>query len=84
MRVGVAVDASTELYRRKLNCLFRARREVAFFAGHLSMHSCQGILCFRMIELFGLFPVGHVVATLAVGTELPFMDVLVAGHAVLG
>ena len=36
-----------------------------------------------MVELLGLFPVGHIVAALAVGAELPFVDVLVAGYAVL-
>ena len=83
MRIGVAVDAGIEFDPRELHRLVGAGREVAFLAGHLGVHSGQRILCFRMVELLGLFPVGHVVAALAVGAELPFVDVLMAGRAVL-
>jgi hypothetical protein len=49
----------------------------------LSVHAGQRILCLGMVELLGLLPVSHVVAALAVGAELPFVDVLMAGYAVL-
>jgi len=83
VRIGVAVDASAEFDSGELHCFVGAGREVALFAGYLGVHSGQGILCFRMVELLGLFPVGHVVAALAVGAELPFVNVLMARHAVL-
>lgn len=83
VRIGVAVNAGAEFDPSELHRFIGAGREVALFAGHLRMHPSQRILCFRMIELLGLLPVGHVVAVLAVGAELPFVDVFMASHAVL-
>ena len=83
VRIGVAGDAGIEFYPRELHCLVGAGRKMALFAGHLGVHSGQGILCFRMVELLGLFPVGHIVAALAVGAELPLVHVLMAGDAIL-
>ena len=83
VRIGVAVDAGPEFYPRELHGLFRAGREVALLAGYLGVHPGQRVLCFRMVELLGLLPVGHIVATLAVGAELPFVDILMARHAIL-
>lgn len=83
MRIGVAGNAGIELDPGELHRLFGAGREVALLAGHLGVHSGQRVLGFRMIELLRLFPVGHVVAALAIGAELPFVDVLMAGRAVL-
>ena len=80
VRIGVAGDAGIEFDPRELHRLFGAGREVALLAGHLGVHSGQRILGFRMVELLGLFPVGHVVAALAVGAELPFVDVFMAGR----
>jgi len=84
VRIGVAVDASAEFDPCEFHGLFGAGREVAFLAGYLGMHARQRVLCFRMVELLGLLPVSHVVAALAIGAELPFVDVLMASHAVLG
>ena len=83
VRISVAVDARAEFDTREFHRLFGAGREVAFLAGHLGVHTGQRILCFRMVELLRLLPVGHVVAALAVSAELPFVDILMAGHAVL-
>ena len=83
VRIGVAGDAGVKLDPRELHRLVRAGREVALLAGHLGVHSGQRIFCFRMVELLGLLPVGHVVAALAIGAELPFVDVLMAGRAIL-
>jgi len=83
VRIGVAGNAGIEFDPSELHGLVGAGREVALFAGHLCVHTRQRIFCFRMVELLGLFPVGHVVASLAAGAELPFMDVLMAGDAVL-
>ena len=83
VRIGVARDAGVKLDPGELHRLFGAGREVALLAGHLGVHSGQRVLGFRMVELLGLFPVGHVVAALAVGAELPFVDVLMAGRAIL-
>jgi len=83
VRIGMAVAAGPEFDPRELHGLVRAGREVALFAGHLGVHPGQRILCFRMVELLGLLPVGHIVAALAVGAELPFVDVLMARHAIL-
>ena len=81
--IGVAVDAGIEFDPGELHRLFGAGREVALLAGHLGVHTGQRIFCFRMVELLGLFPIGHIVAGLAVGAELPFVDVLMAGDAIL-
>lgn len=83
MRIGVAGDAGVKFDPREFHRLVRAGREVALLAGHLGVHTCQRIFCFRMVELLGLLPVGHVVAALAIGAELPFVDVLMAGCAIL-
>jgi hypothetical protein len=83
VQIGVAVNAGAEFDPRELHRFIGAGREVALFAGYLGVHSGQRILCFRMVELLGLLPVGHVVAALAVGAELPFVDVFMAGHAIL-
>lgn len=81
--IGVAGDAGIEFDPGKLHRFFGAGREVALLAGHLGVHSGQRVLGFRMIELLGLLPVGHIVAALAVGAELPFVDVFMTGRAVL-
>ena len=83
VRIGVAGDAGIEFDPSELHRLFRAGREVALLAGHLGMHSGQRILCFRMVELLGLFPVLNIVASLAIRAELPFVRVGVARGAVL-
>ena len=83
VRIGVAGDAGIEFYPRELHRLVGTSREVALLAGHLGVHSGQRILCLRMVELLGLFPVGHIVAALAVGAELSLVDVLMAGDAIL-
>jgi len=83
VRIGVAVDAGAEFNPGEFHCLIGAGRKVAFLAGYLGVHSGQWVLCFGMVELLGLLPVGHIVAALAVGAELAFVDVFMAGHAVL-
>jgi hypothetical protein len=83
VRIGVAGDAGIEFYPRELHCLVGAGRKMALLAGHLGVHSGQRIFCFRMVELLGLFPVGHIVAALAIGAELPLVYVLMAGDAIL-
>ena len=83
VRIGVAGGAGIEFDARELHRLVGAGREVALLARYLGVHSGQRILCFRMVELLGLFPVSQIVAALAVGAELPFVDVRVAGRAVL-
>ena len=83
VRIGVAGDTGVEFDPGELHRFLGPGREVALFAGHLGVHPGQGILCFRMVELPGLLPVGHVVAALAIGAKLPFVDVLMASHAVL-
>ena len=83
VRIRMAVAAGAEFDPAEFHGLFGAGREVAFLAGYLSVHADQRIFRFRMVELLGLLPVGHVVAVLAVGAELPPVDVLMAGHAFL-
>lgn len=81
--IGVAVAAGAKLDAGKFHRFVGPGWEVALLAGHLRVHPGEGIFCFRMVELLGLFPVGHVVAALAVGAELSFVNVLMAGRAVL-
>lgn len=76
-RAGVKPDAGV------FHGFVRPGREMAFLAGHPGMRASQGILCFRMVELLCLFPVGDIVALLAVWAELPLVYVLMAGYAVL-
>ena len=83
VRIRVAVGAGFELDSLELYGLVGAGREMALFAGHLRMHSGQRILGLGVVELLGLLPVGQVVATLAIGTELSLVDVLMAGDAIL-
>ena len=83
VRIRMAIDAGVEFDPGILHRLVRAGWEMALLACYLGMHSGQGIFGFRMVELLRLFPVGYVVAARAVGTELAFVDVLMAGHAFL-
>ena len=83
VRVRVAIGAAIEFDPGELHRLVGAGREMALLARYLGVHPSQRILCFRMVELLCLFPVGHIVAAQAVGAELTFVDVLMAGCAVL-
>ena len=83
VRIAVAVIAGLKFDARKLHGFLGAGREVALFAGHLHVLSGQRIFGFGVVEILGLFPVGHIVAGLAIGAELPFVDVFMAGHAIL-
>lgn len=83
VRVGVAGDAGIESDARELHRLVGSGREVALLARYLGVHSGERVLRFRMVELLRLFPVAHIVAALAVGAELPFVNILVAGNAIL-
>src|ERR1700681_4490389 len=81
--IGVAISAGIEFDASELHRLVGAGGEMALLAGYLGVHSGKGIFCFRMVELLRLFPVSHIVAALAVGAELPFVDIGMACHAVL-
>lgn len=83
VRIGVAVDTGSEFDPSELHRLVWAGRGVALFAGHLGMHSGKRIFCFRVVELLCLFPVGHVVAALAVAAKLAFVDVFMARNTIL-
>ena len=83
VRIGVAGDAAIEFQAGELDCLVGSKRQVALLAGYLGVHSGERILRFRMVELLRLLPVGHVVAALTVGAELPFVGILMAGNAIL-
>jgi hypothetical protein len=56
---------------------------VALFAGDLCVHAREGIFRFGMVELLCLFPIHEIVAALAIRSELAFVRIGVAGHAVL-
>lgn len=84
VRIRVAIAASLEFNAAVLHRFIRTRRKVAFFAGHLCVHTGERVLRFRMVELLGLLPVRQVVTALAVIAELSFVDVLVAAGALLG
>lgn len=84
MWIGVAVRAGFKFHAAIFHRFVRTGREVAFFAYHLGMHASQRIFGFRVIELLRLFPVGDVVAALAIVAKLSFVDVLMAACAVLG
>jgi hypothetical protein len=79
----MAISAGTEFDSSKLHGLVGAGGNVAFLAGYLGVHSGQRIFGFCVVELLRLLPVGEIVAALAVVTELPFVDVRMASHAVL-
>jgi hypothetical protein len=83
VRVGMACLASIESYAREFDGLIGARGEVAFVAGNLRVKARERIIRFRMVELTRLFPVRQIMAALAVGAELSFMHIRMAGHAVL-
>ena len=80
VRIAVAVAAGREFNARELHRFFRAGGEVALFAGHLRVLAGQRILGLGVVKLLGLLPVSYVVAGLAIGPQLPFVDVLMAGH----
>lgn len=85
MRVRVAVDASVELDPRVFDDVCGSGGKVTLLAHDLRMHAGQRVFCFRMIELFCLFPVVKVrVAAFAIRPELPFMRIRMARSAVLG
>lgn len=79
----MAIDARLEFDAAIFHGFFRAGREMTLFASDLGMHSSKRVLGFRVIELFGLFPVRDVMATLAIPAELPLVYVLMATRAVL-
>lgn len=78
VRVRMAIGAGVKFNPSESHCLFGPGRKMAFFTRDLGMPSCQRIFCFGMVELLRLFPVGHIMATLAVGPELAFVDVRMA------
>jgi len=82
MRIDMACRAGFELHVSVAGGSPRLVRLVAFLASHLDMQAGQRISSFRMIKLRSLFPVTHVVATLAVVSELPFVRIGVAGQAI--
>lgn len=84
VRIGVAVGTGFEFQSAIFHRFLRTGREVAFFAHHLAMHASQRIFGFRVVELLRLFPVGDVMAALAIIAKLPFVDVLMAACAILG
>ena len=83
VRVSMTIGTGVKFNPSEFHCLFGPGGKMALFTRDLGMHSRQGIFCFGMIELLRLFPVGHVVAALAVGPELAFVDVRMARRAVL-
>ena len=83
VRVGMARQAGVEPDAGELHRLVRAGGEVALLAGRLGVHSREWVLRLRVIELFRLLPVAHIVAATAVGTELSLVNIGMAGDAVL-
>src|ERR1700676_1671172 len=82
MGIAVTIDARGKFHILKPRGPARNIRAVAFFAGHLNVQPRQGIAGFRMIKLFGGFPVIHVMATLAIRPELTLVVILMATYAI--
>ena len=82
MHIGVtgrtAVKFQTDVFRHAT-----LAGSVTLGAFHLHVCAGQGIFRLRMVKGLRVFPVGRVVALLAVGTELPFVLVFMAGSTAL-
>jgi len=83
VRIDMAVDASLELHV-PVTCRTTGHiRFVALLTVHLEVQTCQRIACLGVIELFGGLPI-HVIMTLqAIVSELAFVHIFVAWHAIL-
>jgi hypothetical protein len=83
VRIDMAVDAGLELH------VFVAYRTaghiwlVALFAGNLDVKAGQRIAGLGVIELIGRFPVREIMTLQAIVSELAFVHIFVARHAVL-
>ena len=78
VRIEVASGARVKLHVLIASWASRLVRLVAFLAGNLGMQAGQGVSRLRVVELRGLLPVKHVVATLTIVAELPFVRIGVA------
>ena len=83
MRVGMAVGAFRERHARESRRASRRRRRVTFRARHLRVQSRERESCLVMIDFRRRFPVDEIVALHAILAELPFVRVIVTGHAIL-
>ncbi len=83
MRIGVARGARREIHVFETRRAARRVRFVARLAFNLHVKAGKRITRLRMIELLGSFPVLHIMATLAIFSELALMDIFVARNALL-
>ena len=80
MRVAMARIARVELQAGPSRLLIRPRR-MTFLAIYFPMRTSQRELCFRVIEMVDLLPIGSCVALAAILAEFSVMLILVTGHA---
>src|ERR1700730_5182698 len=83
VRVQVTGGASCEFHVSKTRDPFRDIGFVTFFASNLEVYTGQWISRFGVVEMLCRLPIGGVVATSAILTELPFVVIHVAGHTLL-
>ncbi len=81
MRIHVACLAGRKIHVLEARGAAGHIRFMAQLTLHVNVHARQGVLRFRVIELFGCLPIADVVATLAFGPQLAFVIVLMAGNA---
>ena len=83
VRIDMAVDASLELHVPVACWTTGHIRFVALLTVHLEVQTCQRIAGLGVIELFGGLPI-HIIMTLqAIVSELAFVHIFVAWHAIL-
>ena len=83
VRVQMTGAASCEFHVPETHDPSRNIGFVTFFASNLEVHTGQWISRFGVVEMLCRLPIGGVVATSAILTELPFVVIHVAGHAFL-
>jgi hypothetical protein len=81
VRINVAGGAGIKIHVAITRGPSLRIRLVALFAGHSRMQAGERIPRFGMVEVFGCFPVLHVVALGALVAELAFVRIVVAGLA---
>jgi hypothetical protein len=83
MRIRMAIAAFRERDSREASFASGLRRGVTSFACDLGMKASERISCLRVVKIPGGLPIREIVALQAVLSQLPVMNVVVAGNAIL-
>ena len=83
VRVRMTRGAGVKFQAGKLKGMIRTCRVMALVASHLGMKPRERVFRLGVVELLHLFPVGDIVAALAIRSQLAFVEIGVATDAVL-